>query len=93
MGASEYSDYLVAIRAADDPDPDAALPFAGLMDLSRKATGTRHPGVFSLAKPSGTTFPTVAVNDQGHVVLQVRARLKSGGDLPLALVVQGHAEQ
>ena len=93
MGASEYPDYLLAIPAAEDPDPDAAFGFAPLMDLSRKATGTRHPGVFSLARPSGTTFPAVATNDQGHVVLQVKARLRSGGEAPIALVVKGRAEQ
>ena len=78
MGVSEYPDYLLAIPAADDPDPDAVFKFADLMDLSRKATGTRHPGVFSLTRPSGTSFPAAATNDQGHVVLQVKARLKSG---------------
>ena len=55
MGASEYPDYLLVVPAADDPDPDAVFAFAGLMDVSRKATGTRHPGVFSLTRPSGTT--------------------------------------
>ena len=93
MGVSEYPDYLLVIPAADDPDPDAVFKFADLMDLSRKATGTRHPGVFSLTRPSGTSFPALAMNDQGHVVLQVKARLKSGGDAPIALVVKGQAEQ
>lgn len=93
MGASEYPDFLLVIPAADDPDPDAVFKFADLMDLSRKATGTRHPGVFSLTRPSGTSFPASAMNDQGHVVLQVKARLRSGGDAPMALVVKGQAEQ
>ena len=93
MGVSEYPDYLLVIPAADDPDPDAVFKYADLMDLSRKATGTRHPGVFSLTRPSGTSFPAAAANDQGHVVLQVKARLKSGGDTPMALVVKGQAEQ
>jgi hypothetical protein len=93
MGASEYPDFLLVVPAADDPDPDALFPFAGLLDLSRKATGTRHPGAFSLAKPSGGSFPGAAENDQGHVLLQVKARLRSGGDAPMALVVKGRAEQ
>ena len=93
MGASEYPDYLLVIPAADDPDPDASFPFAGLIDLSRKATGTRHPGVFSLARPSVTTFPAVTANEQGHVVLQIKARFRSGTDAPIALVVKGQAEQ
>jgi hypothetical protein len=93
MGASEYLDYLLVIPAADDPDPDTVFKFAELMDLSRKATGTRHPGVFSLTRPSGAAFPAAATNDRGHVVLQVKTRLRSGGDAPLAVVVKGHAEQ
>jgi hypothetical protein len=93
MGASEYPDYLLVVPAADDPDPDAVFQFAGLVDLSRKATGTRHPGVFSLVRPSATTFPAVTTNDQGHVVLHVKARLRSGTDAPIALVVKGRAEQ
>ena len=93
MGVSEYPDCLLVIPAADDPDPDAVFPFAGLLDLSRKATGTRHPGVFSLTRFSGTTSPAAAINDHGHVVLQIKARLRSGGDAPMALVVKGHAEQ
>ena len=84
MGASEYPDFLLVVPVADDPNPDAVFPFAGLVDLSRKATGTRHPGVFSLTRPSGTTIPSVTTNDQGHVVLQFKT---------IALVVKGHAEQ
>lgn len=93
MGVSDYPDYLLVIPSSDDPDLDAVFKFADLVDLSRKATGTRHPGVFSLTRPSGTSFPAASTNDQGHVVLQFKVRLKSGGDAPIALVVKGHAEQ
>ncbi len=93
MGASEYPDFLLLVPAAEDPNPDASFKFEGLVDLSRKATGTRHPGVLSLTRPSGTAFPAVTTNDAGHVVLQLRSRLRSGGEAPIALVVKGHAEQ
>jgi hypothetical protein len=93
MGVSEYPDYLLLIPAAQDPDPDAGFKFEGLMDLSRKATGTRHPGVLSLTRSSGASFPSVTTNDAGHVVLQVKARLRSGAEAPIALVVKGHPEQ
>jgi hypothetical protein len=93
MGASEYPDFLLVVPAAEDPDPGAVFPFAPLLDLSRKATGTRHPGVFSLTTPTGKSFPAVTTNDQGHVVLQVKARSRSGAELPIAIVVKGHAEQ
>ena len=93
MGVSEYPDFLLVIPAAEDPDLDAALKYDDLMGLSRKATGTRHPGVFALTRPSGTSFPGATTNDSGYVVLQVKAKLRSGGEAPIALVVKGHAEQ
>jgi hypothetical protein len=93
MGVSEYPDYLLVVPAAEDPDLDAALKFDELMALSRKATGTRHPGVFALTRPSGSSYPAATTNDSGYVVLQVKAKLRSGGEAPIALVVKGHAEQ
>jgi hypothetical protein len=93
MGVSEYPDFLLVVPAADDPDLDAAFKFDELMALSRKATATRHPGVFALTAPSGTSFPGAATNDSGYVILQVKAKLRSGGETPIALVVKGHAEQ
>lgn len=93
MGVSEYPDYLLVAPAASDPDPDAIFKFDGLMDLSRKATGTRHPGVLSLTRASGTIFPAVTINDAGYAVVQVKGRLRSGGEAPIALVVKGHTEQ
>lgn len=93
MGVSEYPDYLLVVPAASDPDPDTIFKFDGLIDLSRKATGTRHPGVLSLTRASGTNFPAVTVNDAGYMVVQVKGRLRSGGEAPIALVIKGHAEQ
>jgi hypothetical protein len=93
MGISEYPDFLLVAPAAEDPDLDAAFKFEDLMALSRKATSTRHPGVFALTQPSGASFPAATTNDSGYVVLQVKAKLRSGREAPIALVVKGHAEQ
>jgi hypothetical protein len=93
LGVSEYPDFLLVIPVADDPDPEAKLNLEELMSRSRRATGTRHPGVLSLTPPSGTEFPSSNADERGRVVLQVKAKLRSGADAPLALVVQGHAEQ
>lgn len=93
LGVSEYPDFLLVVPAAEDSNPDTRFKFDDLMDLSRKATGTRHPGVLSLTRASGTSFPAVTTNDLGHVVLQVKGRLRSGAEAPIALVVKGHAEQ
>jgi hypothetical protein len=93
MGVSEYPDFLLVVPAAEDPDLDAVFKFDDLMASSRKATGTKHPGVFALVRPSGAAFPAATTNDSGYVILQVKAKLRSGGEAPIALVVKGHAEQ
>lgn len=93
LGVSEYPDFLLPIPVADDPDPDAKLNFQDLVSRSRRATGTRHPGVLSLTQVSGSEFPSATADDRGHVVLQVKAKLRSGAEAPLALVVQGRGEQ
>ncbi len=93
MGVSEYPDFLLVVPAADDPDLDTSFTFEDLMASSRKATGTRHPAVFALTRPSGASFPAATANDSGYVILQVKAKLRSGGETPIALVVKGHAAQ
>ncbi len=92
LGVSEYPDFLLVVPVADD-DPEAKLDFQQLIDRSRRASGTRHPGVLALTKPAVTDFPSVSTNDQGHVILQAKTKLRSGGELPLALIVKGHVEQ
>jgi hypothetical protein len=92
LGVSEYPDFLLVVPVADD-DPEAKLDFQQLVDRSRRASGTRHPGVLALTKPEATDFPSVSTNDQGHVILQVKAKLRPGRELPLALIVRGHVEQ
>jgi hypothetical protein len=93
LGVSDYPDFLLLVRASDDPNPTAKKKLEDLLESSRRATGTKHPGVLSLTKPSGANFPEASVNERAHLVLQVRAKLDSGADMPIALVVRGHAEQ
>jgi hypothetical protein len=62
------------------------------MKLSAKATGTKHPGVLSLTRPSGENLSSVTVNDAGHVVLQMESRI-GAGESSIALVVKGQAHQ
>jgi hypothetical protein len=92
LGISEYPDFLLAAPVADDPDPAARLKIEDLMTLSVKATGTKHPGVLSLTRPSGESFPSVKVDGAGHVVLQLKARI-GAVEAPIALVVKGQAPQ
>jgi hypothetical protein len=92
LGVSDYPDFLLVVPLADDPDPGTRLKLDDLMNLSLRATGTRHPGVLSLTQPSGKTFPALTTNALGHVVLQMKARIGTG-ETPIALVVKGQAQQ
>jgi hypothetical protein len=92
LGVSDYPDFLLVVPLADDPDPGTRLKLDDLMNLSLRATGTRHPGVLSLTQPSGKTFPALTTNALGHVVLQMKARIGTG-EAPIALVVKGQAQQ
>jgi len=92
LGVAPNRDFLLLIPADSDADPNATFKFDQLMDLSRKATGTRHPGPLSLVQPSGTA-PAVSKDDEQHWIFSAAVRLASGDDLPFALVVKGTAPQ
>ncbi|HEX9148353.1 MAG TPA: hypothetical protein VF958_04245 [Thermoanaerobaculia bacterium] len=92
LGVSEYPDFLLVVPVADDPDPGARFTLEDLTRLSVKATGTKHPGVLSLTRPSGESFPSVRVDGAGHVVLQMKASI-GAVEAPIALVVKGQVPQ
>jgi hypothetical protein len=92
LGVSEYPDFLLVTPLADDPDPGKRFKLEELSNLSTKATGTRHPGVLALTRPSGESSSSVIVTAAGHVVLQMKARI-GAAESPIALVVKGQAPQ
>jgi hypothetical protein len=92
LGVSEYPDFLLMTRLADDPDPGAQFKLEDLWRLSTRVTGTRHPGVLALTRPSGEKYPSVTLNAAGLVVLQVKARI-GAAESAIALVVKGQAPQ
>lgn len=92
MGVSPTRDFLLLIPASSDADPNATFKYQELVDLSRKATGTRHPGPLNLVQAERTT-PSVSKDDEEHWVFCAAARLASGETLPIALVVKGTAPQ
>jgi hypothetical protein len=94
LGAAPNRDFLLLIPAASDADPDAVFKFRDLMELSRKATGTRHPGPLSLVQPvPGATVPVLSNDEQNHWTLSATIELSTGEKLPFALVVKGTAQQ
>lgn len=92
-------DFLLLSPAAADPDP-ATIPPRDLINLSRKASGTGHPSVWSLPQvdnPPASTPSLAHVEDGDLWVLYFRAQLgpPSGPSTPLVMgmVVAGHAPE
>lgn len=89
MGVSVYRDFLLLVPAADDPGPDASPGEDELIELSRGATGTRHPAVLALFPLYDEPAPpAVVANDLGQPTLAVEL-----DGTRLGLVVAGTGEK
>jgi hypothetical protein len=94
LGAAPNRDFLLAIPAASDPDPNATFKFQELLTMSEKTSGMKHPSPLSLAQSdSGPSTPTVSKDDQDHWTFSAAMKLNSGDELPFALVLKGTAQQ
>ncbi len=91
MGVAPNRDFLLLTPLADEQDPSRQLSSEQLVALSAKASGTAHPGVFSMLPPDGDTFPAIYKNDDGYYVFVVKLKTSSG-ELPIGLVVKGQAQ-
>jgi hypothetical protein len=93
QGVSPYRDYLLAVPAALDSAP-ADIAVADLLKLSRKASGTGHPSVWSLvsADSAPATLPAIAHQDDGDLwIAYFQAPLTTPAKM--GLVVVGHAPE
>jgi hypothetical protein len=93
QGVSPYRDFLLAVPAALDT---AAAPVTtdNLLKLSRKASGTGHPSVWSLipADNAPATLPGIAHQEDGDLwVAFFEAPLAT--PVKIGLVVYGHAQE
>lgn len=94
LGVAPNRDFLLLVPTASDADPKTTFKFDELVSLSRKATGTRHPGPLSLVQPpNAATAPAVSKNDQDQWIFSGSMKLASGEHIPFALVVKGSAQQ
>ena len=79
---------------ADDQKPDVVADKDELFSMSTGASGTNHPAILSLLpveKPAETTG--VAHEDVRDLwILEVNAAAEGDKQVPLRLVVIGHAE-
>ena len=92
LGISPIRDFLAMIPVAMDQNPDAQPKFEELMKMSAKVAGTNHPGVVSLVQKGGPPSPKVE-QEGSHVIFEAKAKTQAGGDLPIAFIVKGIAEQ
>jgi hypothetical protein len=93
IGTSELADFLVAIPAAQDADPQPVVPPEKLHKASAKTVGGNHPAIFSLVAPEATgNAAALAKDDNDRWVLDVPAQgVRDGKKTPLSvrLVVIG----
>jgi hypothetical protein len=96
MGVSSYRDFALLIPAGADTRGNEGLPFDALLKLSRQATGTGHPAVFSLVQVNTAfkTFPVLSQDDEALCILQasLHGKLVAGGaeqDFPMAVILIG----
>lgn len=94
LGVSPILDFVLLIPAADDTkEADAVLSSEEVVALSRKASGTNHPAVISLASPPDAAgCGTLEKDDANHWVLKVKSQSKPDADLPIGIIVVGRAE-
>jgi hypothetical protein len=84
QGVAPQRDFALLTPIAADPDPNAKPAFDALVAMSKKASGSNHPAVFSLEPPGGTSFPALTQEGDTDWSLSVKV-----GDLPIAIILVG----
>lgn len=93
LGVADNRDFALLVKAEDDPDPAAKFDFQQLVALSRKATGTGHPGPISLVQPASDTVPAISNDGQEHWVFAEKLKMQTGEPLLIGIVVKGKAAE
>ena len=87
-GVAPQRDFALLTPLAGDPDPSAHPAFDDLVKMSRKASGSPHPGVLSLeTPPAGAAAPSVVKEGEHDWTLTVKT-----GDLTFSIIVVGKSE-
>jgi len=87
QGVAPQRDFLILSPAAEDKDGTVISGFDALMTMSRKASGTPHPLVFSMWKDEADAKPGVDKQGENDWVLHVKI-----GDVPVAIILVGKSE-
>jgi hypothetical protein len=91
LGVSPSRDFVLLVPPGADPDPAAQFKFDGLVSLSRKATGTNHPGPLSLVQ-ADSNMPGLSHDDQDHWIFSFKIPV-GNDEIPIGLIVKGSAQQ
>jgi hypothetical protein len=83
QGVAQSRDFLVLSRAMEDTDLSATPKFDQLMDMSRKASGTRHPAILNTWKPDSAEATSLKQEGEDWVLYT------KIGDRPIAVIVVG----
>jgi hypothetical protein len=97
IGTAQYRDFLMAIPAADDKSPEG-LTQEKATEMSKKASGTTHPSIFSILPPQKgrAMTPTMTHQDELNLELLVAKTPAKGGsakELQIEFVAVGHAPE
>ena len=87
QGVAPQRDFMVLSQATEDKDGAANPAFDALMVMSRKASGTPHPLVFSMWKDEAGAKQGFEKQGENDWVLHVKI-----GDVPVAIILVGKAE-
>jgi hypothetical protein len=89
QGAAPQRDFLLLTPAAADTDPAAVADFKAMIVMSRKASGTEHPCVFSIWKEDPKIFKDNAVEKHGD---QDWVLMRKIGGVPVSMIIAGKVE-
>jgi hypothetical protein len=93
MGVAAQPDFVLLTPLAADTDPKATYDFTKLVEMSASVAGTAHPASFSMVPIEGEpTYPALFYTSDGFVAFAAKVKSDSG-ELPIALVVKGVAQQ
>jgi hypothetical protein len=89
QGAAPQRDFLLLVQAAGDTDGASTPAFDALLALSRKASGTPHPAVFSIWKEDPKYFKEGQMEKQGEHDWVLMRKM---GVVPVSMILAGRGE-
>lgn len=91
MGVSPARDFFLLCDVNTDKDPHKLIRGEALIKLSSAASGSGHVSPWSLTYASKEGLPKIETTEEGHVILEVALKTRSG-DLNIGLTIVGRTE-